>query len=60
MKISIKNIDKSLYTAEIPDPDILIKQEIPEGLVILCSGNWHIQKFILRKNYGQILMKRTF
>lgn len=25
MKISIKNIDKSLYTAEIPDPDILIR-----------------------------------
>ena len=25
MKINIKNIDKSLYTAEIPDPDILIR-----------------------------------
>ena len=47
IQISIKNIEKNLYTSNIPDPDILIRKTILIGLVISCCGSCHILRFFL-------------
>ena len=58
IKINEKNLEKHLQTKNIPDPDILIRTGIRKDWAIFYYGNLLIQKFSLKKNYGQHLLKK--
>ena len=54
-KINEKNIEKFLYTKNVPDPDLMIRTGNTKRLSNFYYGNLHIQKFFSKKKCGQIL-----
>ena len=56
-KINEHNISKNLFTENIQDPDLLIRTGNTNRLSIFFYGKLLIQKFFLKRNYGQILMR---
>ena len=58
LKINEKNITKNLYTQNIPDPDILIRTGNRKRLSNFLLWQLAYSEIFLKKNYGQILMKK--
>jgi undecaprenyl diphosphate synthase len=57
-KITENNISNNLYTKNIPDPDILIRTGNRQRLSNFLLWQSAYTEIFLKKNYGQILMKK--
>ena len=58
-KVNEKNFIKYLQTKNIPDPDILIRTGNTKRLSNFLLWQLAYSEIFLKKNYGQILMKKT-
>ena len=58
-KINEKNICKYLLTKNIPDPDILIRTGNTKRLSNFLLWQLAYSEIFLKRNYGQILMRKT-
>ena len=59
IKINEKNLRKYLQTKNIPDPDLLIRTGNTKRLSNFLLWQLAYSEIFLKRNYGQILMKRT-
>ena len=55
-----KILKKIIYTKNIPDPDLLIRTGNTNRLSNFLLWQLLIQKFFLKKNFGLILMEKTY
>ena len=56
--INEKNINKYLFTKNIPDPDLLIRTGDTKRLSNFLLWQLSYSEIFLKKNYGQILMRK--
>ena len=59
VKINEKNLKKYLLTYDAPDPEILIRTGDTKRLSNFLLWQLAYSEIFLRRNYGQILMKKT-
>ena len=58
--INEKMFSQYLTTKGVPNPELLIRTSGEQRISNFYSGKYHIQNYILPKNYGQSLVKKIF